>query len=72
MRREYKNVCSAKISVSIMEVNMWKNSMNNVESDNNKIVYETLLDILQRNGTYCLNKPRTICLVTGMQGQVCW
>ena len=36
---------------------MWKNSLKNVESDNNKILYETLLDFLQRNGTYFLNKP---------------
>ena len=35
-----------------------ENSLKNVESDNNKILYETLLDIfLQRNGTYFLNKP---------------
>jgi hypothetical protein len=38
---------------------MWENSLKNVESDNNKILYETLLDFLQRNGTYILNKPRT-------------
>jgi len=39
---------------------MLKNSLKNVESDNNKILYETLLDFfLQRNGTYFLNKPRT-------------
>ena len=43
-----------------MAANMWKNSLKNVESDNNKILYETLLDfVLQRNGTYFLNKPRT-------------
>jgi len=44
-----------------MAANMWKNSLKNVESDNNKILYETLLDIffLQRNGIYFLNKPRT-------------
>ena len=42
-----------------MAANMWKNSLKNVESDNNKILYETLLEFfLQRNGTYCLNKPR--------------
>jgi len=41
---------------------MWKNSLKNVESDNNKILYETLLDFfLQRNGTYFLNKPR-VCV----------
>jgi hypothetical protein len=39
---------------------MWKNSLKNVESDNNKIVYETLLDFLQQNGTYFLNIPRNI------------
>ena len=32
------------ISASIMAANMWKNSLKNVESDNNKILYETLLD----------------------------
>jgi len=37
---------------------MWKHSLKNVESDNNKILYEILLDFLQRNGTYFLNKPR--------------
>jgi len=52
MRRVYKNLCPAKISASKMAANMWKNSMKNVESDKNKILYETLLDFfLQRNGT---------------------
>jgi len=38
---------------------MWKNSLKSVESDNNKILYEILLNFfLQRNGTYVLNKPR--------------
>ena len=42
-----------------MAANMWKNGLKNVESDNNKILYETLLDFfLQRNGTYFLYKPR--------------
>ena len=58
MRRAYKNLCPAKISASIMAAKMWKNSLKNVESDNNKILYETLLDFLQRNVTYFLNKPR--------------
>ena len=35
-----------------------ENSLKNVESDNNNILYETLLDFLQRNGTCFLNKPR--------------
>jgi len=39
-----------------MALNMWKNSLKNIESDNNKILYETLLDFfLQQNGTYFLN-----------------
>jgi len=42
----------------MMAAIMWKNSLKNAEFDNNKILYETLLDFLQRNGTYCLNKPR--------------
>ena len=43
-----------------MAANMWKKNLKNVESDNNKILYETLLDFfLHRNGTYCLNKHRT-------------
>ena len=50
----------ATISASIKAANMWKNSLKNVESDNNKILYETLLDsFLQRNGVYFLNMPRT-------------
>jgi len=38
MRRVYKNLCPAMISASIMEANMWKNNLKNVESDNNKIL----------------------------------
>jgi len=45
MRRVYKNLCSATISASIVAANMWKNSLKNVESDNNKILYETLLNL---------------------------
>jgi len=44
-----------------MAANMWKIILNNVGSDNNKILYETLLDFLQRNCTYFLNKPR-VCM----------
>ena len=44
MSRVYKNVCPATISASIMAANMLKNSLKNVESDNNKILYETLID----------------------------
>jgi len=38
MRRVYKNMCSATISASIMAANTWKNSLKNVESDNNSIL----------------------------------
>jgi len=44
MRRAYKNLCPTTISVSIMAANMWKHSLKNIESDNNTILYETLLD----------------------------
>jgi len=44
MRKVYKNMCPTTISASIMAANMGKNSLKNVESDNNKILYETLLD----------------------------
>jgi len=40
--RVYKNLCPATIGDSIMTVNMWKNSMKNVESDNNKIFIRNL------------------------------
>jgi len=45
MRRVYKNLCTATISASTTAANMWKNSLKNVESDNNKIFYRNLLDI---------------------------
>jgi hypothetical protein len=48
------------MNASIMAANMLKNSLKNVESDINKILYETFLDFLQRNGTYFLNNPPTI------------
>jgi hypothetical protein len=61
MRRVYKNLFVTTISASIMAANMLKNSLKNVESDINKILYETLLDFfLQRNGTYFLNKTRIL------------
>jgi len=44
MRRVYKNLCSAMISASIIVANMWKNSLKNVESDKDKILYKTLLN----------------------------
>ena len=43
-----------------MAENVWENSLKNVESDNNKILYENLhYFFLQRNDTFFLNKPRT-------------
>ena len=58
----YKNLCPATISASIMQTNMWSNSLKNVESDDNKILYKnlTFFFFLQRNGTYFLNKARII------------
>ena len=44
MRRVYKNLCPATISASVMAANMWENSLKYVEYDNNKILYETLID----------------------------
>jgi len=44
MRRVNKNLCPATTIASIMAANMWKNSLKNVEFDNNKILYENLLD----------------------------
>jgi len=44
MRRVYKNLCPTTIGASLMAANKWKNSLKNVESGNNKILYETLLD----------------------------
>jgi len=47
-----------KTCASIMAANMWENCLKNVESDNNNILCEPLLDfLLPRNGTYFLNKP---------------
>ena len=47
LRRLYKNLCPATISTSMMAANMWKNSLKNVESDNNKILYENLFDVFR-------------------------
>ena len=56
-----QKLCPATISASIMAANMCKNSLQNVESDNNKILYETLLhSFLLRNGIYFLNMPRSM------------
>ena len=39
-----------------MAVNMWKNSLKNVESDNNKILYETLLNFVFTMKHYLLSE----------------
>jgi len=44
MRRVHKNLFPATINASIMAANVWKNSLKNIEFDNNKILYETLFD----------------------------
>ena len=56
IRRVYKNLCLATISASIMATNMWKNSLKNVESDNNKILNETLLDYFFTAKRYVLSE----------------
>jgi len=49
----YTKTCAPPtISASIMAANMWKNGLKNVESNNNKILYETLLVFLQRNSFF--------------------
>jgi len=60
MRKVYKNLCPATISASIMAANMWKNSLKNVESDNNKILYETLIDFFYSE-TVCFVVVLDIC-----------
>jgi len=56
MRRVNKILCPATISASIMAANMWKNSLKNVESDNNKIFYGTLLDSIFTVKRYLLSE----------------
>jgi len=51
-----QKLCPATISASIMAANMWKNSLKNVESDNNKILYETLLDFFFTSERYLLSE----------------
>jgi len=38
MRKVYKNLCPATTNASVIAANMWKNSLKNVESDNNKVM----------------------------------
>jgi len=65
MRRVYKNLCPATINASIMGVNTWKNSLKNVESDVDKMLYETLLDFYSKMVlTFCISlvvSSATIC-----------
>jgi len=56
MRRVYKNLCPTMISASIMMVNMWKSSLKNVESDNNKILYKTLFNFFFTAKWYLLSE----------------
>jgi len=44
------------ISASIIAANMWENSLKNVESDNSKILYKTLLDFLVTVTRYLLSE----------------
>jgi len=59
MGRVYKNLCLATISASIMAANMWKNSLKITITI--KFYTKPYSIFLQRNGTYCLNKPRSMC-----------
>ena len=59
MRRVYKNLCPAKISALIMAANMRKNSLKK-ESNDNKMLYETLLDFFTAKRYCFLDKPRNI------------
>jgi len=61
MRRVYKNLCPATINASIMAANMWKNSLKDVQSDNNKMLYETLLDFFHSETAFTFS----ISLVVG-------
>jgi len=56
VRRVYRNLCPATISASIIAANMWKNRLKNVESDNNKILWETLLDFFPTTKRYLLSE----------------
>ena len=56
MRRLYKSLCTASISASIMAANMWQNSLKYVESDDNKILYETSLDFFLTTNRYLLSE----------------
>jgi len=56
MKRVYKNLCPATISASIIAANMWENILKNVESDKNKISYETLLDFFFTAKRYLLSE----------------
>jgi hypothetical protein len=56
VRRVYKNLCLATLSSSIMVANMLKIGLKTVESDNNKILYETLLDFFFTAKRYLLSE----------------
>ena len=56
MRRVYKNLFPATISASIMAANIWKNSLKNIESVNNKILHKTLLNFFFTAKWYILSE----------------
>ena len=49
-------MCPTTISASIMAANMWKNSLKTVESDDNKILYESLTDFFFTAKLYLLSE----------------
>ena len=56
MGRVYKNLCPATISASITAVNVWKNSLKKVESDNYNILCVTLKDFFFAPKRYLLSE----------------
>ena len=56
MKRVYKNLYPATLSASIIATNMLKNSLKNAESDENKILYEILLDFFFTAKRYLLSE----------------
>ena len=58
-----------------MAANMWENSLKNVESDNNKTLYKTLVNFFTGK-QYFFNKPhicfQTVCNDTTHQQPFTW
>ena len=57
-----------------MVANMWKNSVKNVESGNNKILYETLLDFFYSETvlTFWISLFVSVCVYVYIYGAAPW